>query len=167
MCLLLLGLPACASLEPRCSNDWQITGYYTPVEASYDGDLATIVVDDQQISFASDFLRAVKMEGWGKTDQGWYLGYYSKTWHKSAEPLNRHGKSLQLGMAAVDPTVVAMGTRFYVPSLGHHLGQQVFVAADVGGRIQRKHIDIYTGEGEQAQRATYAVTGTHQLCYAP
>lgn len=53
------------------------------------------------------------------------------------------GKVPKVGMAAVDPKLIPMGTQIYIPELDLKL-----VAEDTGGGIKGKRIDIYTGEGE-------------------
>lgn len=162
-----ISLPACAALETTCSSNWQVTGYYTPIESDFQGTSTAIVLQGKTLNFPNSFLSAVKMEGWGKTRAGWYLGFYANRWHKSSQPLNRNGKPLAIGMAAVDPNVVAIGRRFSVPSLQTEWRDYTFVAADVGGLIKQKHIDIYTGEGQQAKATTYRLTGHHKICYQP
>jgi len=48
----------------------------------------------------------------------------------------RTGKQAQTGIVAVDPGVIALGTRLYVPGYGFGL------AEDTGGGILGKHIDV-------------------------
>lgn len=159
-------LAACSSLNSSCSDNWKVTGYYTPMENDYRGpDRMIMVRNVGMLSIKEDFLRKVKLEGWGKTRYGWYLGYYSKAWHKSENPLNTKGQPLKMGMVAVDSSLVPLSSRVRIPSLDQVLGKQIFVANDVGGGVKKKHIDIYTGEGIQAKKLAYNVTGKNTVCF--
>lgn len=104
------------------------------------------------------------MEGWGRTQSGWYLGYYSKQWHQSKNPLNAKGKPLVKGVAAVDNRLVQKGSQLVIPGLKETLGFDKFDADDVGSGIKNKHIDIYTGEGNSAKLMTYKITGQQKVC---
>ncbi len=157
---------SCAALSAQCSSGWKVTGYYTPVEDDYQGQKRQINVQGMgALAFNADFLRDVQMEGWGKTQQGWYLGYYGRQWHKSAEPLDASGRSLVVGIAATDPSHLASGLQFYVQSQTDFLNGKTFVARDVGQKVKNKHIDIYTGEGTPAKHETWNVTGKNTICY--
>ena len=46
------------------------------------------------------------------------------------------GVPLEKGICAVDPTVIPLGTSFYVPGYG------MCLAADVGGGVKGNHIDL-------------------------
>ena len=109
-------------------------------------------------------VKAVKMEGWGKTNDGWYLGYYANKWHKSNTPLNAKGLPLEVGNIAVDNQFIAANSLVYISTLKPYFGIDEFSAVDVGSAIKRDHIDIYTGEGKLAKLKTYQVTGRHNIC---
>ncbi|MCP3925145.1 MAG: hypothetical protein GY714_21435 [Desulfobacterales bacterium] len=150
-----------------CSKKWILTGYFTPVEKDFKSKvIKTIRVKNQGYkTFSYGFLKAVKMEGWGRTNKGWYLGYYSKKWHKSLKPLDAYGKKLVIGVIATDTKLIPKGTRITIPSLPKPLNTIVFTAKDTGGRIKGKHIDLYTGEGKSAEKITYLITGKkHKIC---
>jgi uncharacterized protein YabE (DUF348 family) len=56
--------------------------------------------------------------------------------------ITRTGVRVSYGMAAVDPKVISLGTQLYVPGYGRA------VAADTGGLIVGKHIDLAFDEGQ-------------------
>lgn len=168
--LLLVGLIpfwATAADKVSCSGNWKVTGYFTPLEIDYPR------TSTRQIKirkhgyhrFSTSFLKAVRMEGWGRTNAGWYLGYYSRNWHKSSHPLNAMGTALRWGAIATDQRVLGKGSRVVIPTLPASVKKQVFRANDVGSAINGKHVDIYTGEGRKAEDLTYQLTGTgHLVC---
>ena len=160
---LLFPITAIASV---CSENWKITGYYSPIEADFPFEKnASVMVQKQgRIHFNATFLKEVKLEGWGRTRYGWYLGYFSKKWHKSATPLDARGKNLELGAVAIDRQYLKMGNRISIPQVNDVIGVPWFVASDVGSAIKQKHIDVYTGEGKLAKKTSWQVTGQKQVC---
>jgi 3D (Asp-Asp-Asp) domain-containing protein len=61
--------------------------------------------------------------------------------------ITRSGTQARVGQTiAVDPSVIPLGTKIYIPDLG-----QVFTAEDTGGAIQGNRIDIYMDNHEKAQ----------------
>jgi uncharacterized protein YabE (DUF348 family)/3D (Asp-Asp-Asp) domain-containing protein len=56
--------------------------------------------------------------------------------------ITRSGRRVGYGIAAVDPKVIPLGTQIYVPNYGQA------VAADTGGLIVGKHIDLAFDEGQ-------------------
>jgi len=156
-----------ASQEEVCSSQWHVTGYFTPVERDYSqAEKIQIKIEQQEPSFhSSAFLKAVKIEGWGKTKQGWYLGRFSNKWHRSKYPLNAIGKPLRTGSIATDRNVIPTGSTLKIPSLPNKLEHQLYVSDDIGSAIKSTHVDIYTGEGWQAEKATFEITGkNHTVC---
>jgi len=160
---LLFPITAIASV---CSENWKITGYYSPIEADFPFEKnASVMVQKQgRIHFNATFLKEVKLEGWGRTRYGWYLGYFSKKWHRSATPLDARGKNLELGAVAIDRQYLKMGNRISIPQVNDVIGVPWFVASDVGSAIKQKHIDVYTGEGKLAKQTSWKVTGQKQVC---
>jgi len=118
----------------------------------------------KSLQFNNDFIKAVRIEGWGKTRFGWYLGYYGGLWHKKESALNSTGSPLLLGEVAVDNTVIGKGERVSIPSAEKYLNIKEFTANDVGSQIKKRHIDVYTGEGLAAKELSYKVTGVHMVC---
>ena len=162
----LLALQSCANTpEKSCSDNWQITGYYTPVEKNHHGKKTSIKVkNEKRYAFPKSFIDAVKIEGWGKTRFGWYLGYYGRKWHKSQWPLDSTGRPLIQGIAATDPGVIAKGSSIKINSKISYLNNTKFIVRDVGSKIKNRHIDIYTGEGKSAKKRTFEITGKHFIC---
>ncbi len=156
-----------ATAEETCSSQWLVTGYFTPVEEDYPQlDKIKINVENKGESVHSmDFLLAVKIEGWGKTKAGWYLGRFSNKWHRSNHPLNAMGKPLNVASIATDRNIIPAGETLKIPSLPNNLKHQLYVSDDVGSAIKNTHIDIYTGEGKRAEKTTYEITGQdHTVC---
>jgi len=161
--LWLFTMPATASV---CSENWKITGYYSPIESDFPFEKnAHVKVQKQgRLAFNATFLKEVKLEGWGRTRYGWYLGYFSKKWHRSATPLDARGKNLELGAVAIDRQYLKMGNKISIPQVNDVIGVPWFVASDVGSAIKQKHIDVYTGEGKLAKQTSWKVTGKKQVC---
>lgn len=158
---------AYSSHEESCSSAWHVTGYFTPIEAEYSqSDKVKIKIEKLGESIhSSAFLKAVKIEGWGKTKAGWYLGRFSNKWHKSNKPLNAMGKPLDIGSIATDKNIIPTGAVLKIPSLPNALKDQLYVSDDVGSAIKNAHVDIYTGEGRQAEQTTFEITGKdHTVC---
>ena len=148
-----------------CSSDWYITGYFIPVESDYSGRFSRIFVDNDVRQFRADFVKAVKIEGWGKTSSGDYLGWYDKSYHLSDSALDSVGESLSLSSVAVDPSIIDENSELFIPSLPEPWGNLVFTANDIGPSIQGKHIDVFTGEGKIAEEETYSITGyENEVC---
>lgn len=150
----------------ECSEGWRITGYFTPVETDY----ASEAVKEIEIkgvgklSFNAEFLDVVFNEsegwgeGWGKTRFGWYLGNYDGAWHKSDAPLDANNSPLKTNSVAVDNDLIPNGSLVKIPGLPAEYSAKTFVANDVGVTVHGKHIDVYTGEGKEAEREMYRVT---------
>ena len=149
-----------------CSPDWKITGYYSPIEIEFpQGKNQRILIKEfGHLYFNEAFVKEVKMEGWGRTRFGWYLGYFSNAFHKSKNPLNAKGQHLQLGAVAIDTQYLKMGNKITIPQVNDVIGVNWFVASDTGSAIKKKHIDVYTGEGKMAKATSWQVTGKKQVC---
>ena len=144
----------------NCSSDWYITGYFTPVESDYFGDFQNISLNDEINQFRSDFISVVKTEGWGKTISGEYIGWYDDSFHISDMPLDSHGEPLLVQYVAVDSEMIKQKTYLIIPNLPSPWNEMIFQSSDVGPSITGKHIDVYVGEGKQAELETFRITGT-------
>jgi 3D (Asp-Asp-Asp) domain-containing protein len=143
----------------QCSRGWELTGYYTPAERDYSGVTEFIKVTGVgEEAFAGDFLKAVKMEGWGRTRFGWYLGFFSDAFHKAAFAKDALGQPLVIGSVAVDRNEIPFKRELTLPDLPGDWGKAVYTAVDVGGAINNKHIDVYCGEGAEAEKLTKKLT---------
>ena len=164
---LFISIHGYASHEAECSSQWYVTGYFTPIEEDYPQSDKTIITVEKlgDSEHASEFLKTVMIEGWGKTRAGWYLGRFANKWHRSEHPLNALGKPLSTGSIATDSKVIPAGAILRIPSLPHTLKDQLYVSDDVGSAIKNMHIDVYTGEGKQAEKTTFEITGKdHTVC---
>ena len=166
--LLLGGVASCISAPNQsCSPNWKITGFYTPIEQEFQERQFTYINVGNRglISFQTEFIKEVKMEGWGKTRYGWYLGFHGHQWHQEKAALNAQGRPLEMGAIAVDNKFVLPDARVHIPSLGPILGLTEFVAVDVGTAVRNRHIDVYAGEGSQAKSKSYQLTGERTVCF--
>lgn len=150
----------------ECSDGWRITGYFTPLETDYNSpEMREVEIKTVgKMSFNVDFLNTVfdeekgYGEGWGKTRFGWYLGNYDGAWHKSDAPLDANNAPLETNSVAVDNAVIPNGSSVLIPGLPDVFGKEKFIANDVGVTVHGKHIDVYTGEGKEAEKEMYRVT---------
>ena len=160
--------PSTSTSFSNCSSDWYITGYFTPVESDYSGDLKKIAFGDEIKHFKSDFLSVVKTEGWGKTMSGDYVGWYDNSFHLSDIALDSNGEPLIVQSVAVDSEIIKQKTNLVIPKLPSPWNEMFFESSDVGPSIKGKHIDVYTGEGKQAELETFRITGTeNDVCIEP
>jgi 3D (Asp-Asp-Asp) domain-containing protein len=145
-----------------CSSDWHITGYYTPNETQFKGPNEEIFVDGKSEFYKSDFIKEIKTEGWGKTANGKYLGWYDNKFHLENNPLDYNGDELKIKAVAADLSVLPLGSQITIPDLPEPWGTYTFHVADVGPSINEKHIDVYTGEGNNARIITEKITSNRQ-----
>ena len=144
-----------------CTSDWYITGYFLPIESDYSGKLVEISVNEVKQFYLADFLANVKIEGWGKTNAGNYLGWYHDSYHIGETSLDALGNDLVVGMIAVDTSLIEHGSELIIPTLPEPWNNMVFSASDVGPSIIGKHIDVFTGEGITAENETFRITGSN------
>jgi hypothetical protein len=148
--------------QMSCSEGWFVTGYYTPSEGEFHGPTVEIDIPGHGAGqFPSDFLRHVRIEGWGLTGQGWYLGW-ERQWVRGDAPLNARGQALQIGSLAVYRLVIPLGSRVRIPTLPSPWDIQLFIADDTGGGIVGRHLDVYCGSGPEARAETLRITSDNQ-----
>jgi hypothetical protein len=160
-----------ASTPAAISGGWEITVYYTAVEAYHDGEPERVTgcsrLDcahgrDDLGSYPADFVAAVKSEGTGRTATGRYLNWsYDVGYWLDTAPRDTDGDPLEPYVsAAADPEVLRHGTRFRIAGCGHQDDGSAPPAAvcatlraaawriddeftpGLGGR---KHVDAYIG----------------------
>jgi chitinase len=149
----------------NCTAGWKLTGYFTPLAVDYNGITQTITADGQQITAPSDFLTTIQLEGWGKLPDGRYIGYYDNAYHLSDIALDSQGNELHLNSVAVDTSVISHGEKFTFPNLPTPYNTRIYEATDIGSTVFGKHIDIFTGEGKQAEQETFKITrDSDELC---
>jgi 3D (Asp-Asp-Asp) domain-containing protein len=160
-CLAVMALTgaACAGKTPAhgCSNGWYITGYFTPLEQDYPAEpsVAIRTSDGQRLRLPQAFIRTVRTEGWGRLANGLYIGHYHNSWHLNRQALDSQGQALRIGTVATDTGVIPHGSVVQIPALNRS-----YLANDIGNGIEGQHIDVFCGEGRQAERLTYQVTLT-------
>ena len=151
--------------SPSCTSDWYITGYFLPLESDYSGKSVEISVDRTKQFYLADFLEFVKIEGWGRTNAGNYLGWYHGAFTISDRYLDAYDNDLIVGMVAVDNSVIEHGSELTIPTLPEPWNDMVFSGSDEGPSIIGKHIDVFTGEGIDAENETFRITGyNNQVC---
>lgn len=149
-----------------CTIGWNITGYYTPVEADFSGPTQTVTVNGTARAFYSSFLSEVQIEGWGQTKSGDYLGLENAVFYSTKSPLNSLDQPLKVGDVAVDFAVIPAGSNLTIPSIPAPWNTTKFVADDSGSGIVGRHVDVYTGLGLAAKQADYALTSGNQTVCA-
>ncbi|MCY7947981.1 3D domain-containing protein [Bacillus atrophaeus] len=63
------------------------------------------------------------------------------------DSLTATGTQARVGIIAVDPRVIPLGSTVYIPAMGRE-----FTAEDTGGMIKGNKIDIYMAHGDQARQ---------------
>ena len=144
-----------------CTSDWYITGYFLPIESDYSGELVEVSVNEVKQFYLADFLENVKIEGWGRTNAGNYLGWYHGAYTISDRYLDAYDNDLIVGMVAVDDSVIEHGSELTIPTLPEPWNNMVFSGSDEGPSIIGKHVDVFTGEGINAENETFRITGSN------
>jgi len=148
-----------------CSEGWYVTGYFIPVEIDYFDSFVTIIIENQFREFRQDFVESVKIEGWGKTISGDYLGWYDNSFHISDVALDQNGHSLTVGVVAVDNLIIDGGSKLIIPTLPEPWNEIGLLSSDEGPSIKGKHIDLFTGEGKLAENETFRITSdNNKVC---
>jgi 3D (Asp-Asp-Asp) domain-containing protein len=154
--------------KESCTSGWYITGYFAPVESDYPKKTIKLKIDGKNYKFRKDFVKEVKIEGWGKTLSGKYLGWYNKTFHLGGIPVDSLGNHLKVGTIATDHSIIPLNSHVTIPSLPDPWNKMKFTAIDVGPAITNNHIDVYTGQGKAAQKKTFDITGyENTVCIRP
>jgi 3D (Asp-Asp-Asp) domain-containing protein len=178
---LLAAGSACAKGAPterECSQrgEWLVTGYYLPVESDFGPADASALVNGSQRSLNTDFMKAVRLQGWGQDRAGDYIGLAKvskpgsgagpggKTWSFKADdvPLTGSGKRLAPGDVSADPALLPMGRMLRIRGTQGYPKHRYRVS-DTGGKVKGHHIDVYVGEGSAAGKESLAVTGCRQI----
>ena len=144
-----------------CTSDWYITGYFLPIELDYSGELVEVSVNEVKQFYLADFLENVEIEGWGRINAGNYLGWYHGAYTISDRYLDAYGNDLIAGMVAVDDSVIEHGSELTIPTLPEPWNNMVFSGSDEGPSIIGKHVDVFTGEGIDAENETFRITSSN------
>jgi len=155
-------VPSAMAADP-CIPGWYVTGYYTPHESDFSGNLMQIQAEGQSLQVKEDFIDEIKTEGWGKLETGLYLGWYDSMYHLSPDPLDAHDTALSEISLAADPAVLSQGITVRIPTLPSPFDEILFTINDVGPSIKGKHVDVYTGEGRKAYQNMFRITGNDNI----
>jgi 3D (Asp-Asp-Asp) domain-containing protein len=158
--------------QQNCTRGWYVTGYFIPVEGNYNGSkqIVKVIAPNSAVqnrTFYKSFLHEVRVEGWGKTVAGDYIGLVTndRQWHSASNPTGAGGEPLMRNTVAVDPNIIKLGKKLIIPTLPGPWNTTTLNAADVGPGIKGKHVDVYTGGGKNAGEETRRITGhDNQLC---
>jgi 3D (Asp-Asp-Asp) domain-containing protein len=157
----------------ECVPGFNVTGYFTPVESDYNNNnnnnntknMTITIQDVGEKIFNAQFISDVKNQGWGKTSEDWYLGYYDKAWHKSSSPLGANDKPLAVNSVATDPRLIPSGSKLVVTNLPRPYNNTVFSADDISTSTNGKQINIYMGEGKLAEDKISKIRGNdNNIC---
>ncbi|MFQ5476453.1 MAG: 3D domain-containing protein [Nitrosopumilus sp.] len=148
-----------------CSSDWYVTGYFIPSESEFSDEFVTIIINEVPREFRQDFVDTIKIEGWGETLSGDYLGWYDDLFHLENNALDLDGEILEVGKIAVDTTIIDHDAKVTIPTLPEPWNETIFIASDEGTSIKGKHIDVFTGAGNDAKEETFRITGyNNEVC---
>jgi 3D (Asp-Asp-Asp) domain-containing protein len=149
----------------NCSNGWNVSGYYLPLESDYTSKIIPITIDTKIYNFKSDFVEEVKIQGWGKTFSEDYLGFYDGAFHLSKTPLDSLGNNLIVGSIATDPQSIKLGTKVTISTLPSPWNEMIFSANDTSPLITGKEIVVYTGDGLNAKNETVKIaSNNNSIC---
>lgn len=151
----------------RCIGNVKIVAFYTPIENDFKTKKkVSITADNITRLYNEKFVDEVKVEGWGKTSFGDYLGYFDGAFHLNSVPIDFMGRPLVIGVAGVDPSIIPLGLNFTVPQIQSPWDNIVYKTVDIGsytGWI----FNIYTGEGAEAGKDMNRITrGNWRICPA-
>lgn len=147
-------------------GDFKVTFYWVESEATYAKDAADTPLLDEAGKelgrFAKKFVERVRVEGTGKLRDGRVINTSGKEGRFSVvrcpNGLGVQGYHLlPFRSVACDKDVVPIGTELYVPAaVGAKLPDGTvhdgnFWTHDVGGGIRGKHLDFFTGAGDQSE----------------
>ncbi len=99
--------------------------------------------------------------GWANGRGGRLLGYGGVTFAPGNSLPLRYYHSI-----AVDPKLIPMGSRVFVPAY-RHLGGGWFIAQDTGGAIRGRHIDVYRPAPASPSDLGRYMTGQRMLVIPP
>eukprot|EP00826_Nyctotherus_ovalis_P047341 TRINITY_DN5433_c0_g1_i5.p1 TRINITY_DN5433_c0_g1~~TRINITY_DN5433_c0_g1_i5.p1 ORF type:complete len:186 (-),score=25.84 TRINITY_DN5433_c0_g1_i5:190-747(-) len=138
-----------------CSGGWRITGYYVPNEADFRGPKIPLTVKGRTYRLKKSFVRAVRMEGDGKTEEGWILNCCP--WSRATKIIGSCNRELHtLRAVARDPKLMRCGTPLQIKT--PILSGKTFLALDTGGAIRGKHLDVFCGFGQKGKALSHKVT---------
>lgn len=145
--------------EPPSAYYFFCTIYYTPLETGLDAargfDLTpTTMRGAGGRKFPADFIRAVRMEGFGRLaepiDGKEFLAYNGRLHNRILG--NRNNELVPRESIAVHTRnpLVPFGSKVWIldPEIYNQFGAALYVVADTGGGLSRSQIDLYWGEDD-------------------
>jgi 3D (Asp-Asp-Asp) domain-containing protein len=162
-----------SDLNPDCSDDWYITGYYTPWEQDFpNNNKEKVIVNDiGERTYNKEFLEHVEREGDGKTLEGFYIKPDGdNTYNDLPYSTDYLGKKMSYDpvTVAVDPEIIPLGSKLTIPTLPQPWNNKTYIATDIGTSIEGKHIDVWTGEGKMSDEETFRLTSEdNSVCILP
>ncbi len=174
--------PDCAAL-----GTFKLTYYYIAVESDFSGDKTVPIYSRAGAVLATvspKFAKAMRLEGTGRLNDGRALNWAGSCVHseydcyaeldaKYSTGRGAAGRALQpYHSIAVDPSVIALGTRLYSPELAGktmpdgstHDGY--LLADDTGGAIKGNHIDFFVKD-KAAYKSLNAALGLSNVTLVP
>lgn len=163
--------PAADVATGRYLGKFRVTFYWVVEEEDYPVSPSVPLYDTQGRllgRFSSAFVKAFKTESAARLRDGRRISYLKLRDRAQVvnEFLGHGGHTLvALKSVAVDPRVVPLGSRLYVPQAGNVVidGQPltgVFYAHDIGSAIKGKRIDVFLGVKEHMQAFSAAGMGS-------
>lgn len=166
-----------SSTLSNCSGGWEVTGNFLPSESDYDGKGINQTIPVYSLdgsnntttrTFNSEFLRAVGTMGWGLTRAGDYIGMWDgRFWGPYSLALTSKGEPMIAGLSAgTDGNIIPHGYNFTIPTLPSPWNTKTFTAIDLGSGEVGKQVNIYTGNGVNAEKDVAMITEieTNTLC---
>lgn len=155
----------------RYLGRFKVTFYWIVREEDYPASRSVPLYDTQGRllgRFSSAFVRAFKTESAARLRDGRRISYLKLRNRAQLvdEFLGHGGHTLvALKSVAVDPRVIPLGSRLYIPQAGNVVidGRSltgIFYAHDIGSAIKGKRIDIFLGAKEYMQAFSAAGMGS-------
>ena len=148
------------TLPTSYKDNFLLTYYIIADEQDYSGSRNTSAAGISGRKYKSDFLKAVKMQGSGYTEDGDYIQYNvsSQTYYITSAPKTASGTVPKVGQTiAVDNTIIprkgsSQLAKVYITSVGFRQ------AEDAGGAIIGNHIDVFYGTGMPSTEPSWNMT---------
>lgn len=176
------GKPDCESL-----GSFKLTYYYVAVESDFSGDKTVPIYSKSGKVLATvspKFAKAMRLEGTGRLGDGRALNWAGSCVHSEYDCYSELDPKFTTGRGAagralvpyhsiaVDPAVIALGTRLYSPELAGktmpdgstHDGW--LIADDTGGAIKGAHIDFFVTD-KKAYKTLDASYGLSKITLQP
>jgi 3D (Asp-Asp-Asp) domain-containing protein len=155
----------------RYLGKFKVTYYWAVDEAEYPQTKSSrLYLADGQLlgAFSNAFIQAFKIEAAAVLRDGRMISYLKQA--NRAKLVDRFlgvrgYKLTELRSIAVDPRIIPVGSRVYIPQAENVVvdGQQlngVFYAHDIGSAVKGKHIDVFVGRRQNMAAFSAAGMGS-------